>query len=75
MARVSNDTTRRVRWWHEIRPQSSPSRTSEIDIDATVPMFFMYSTWIGETLRSVANVMSSGRPVIGFTAGTMGTGS
>ena len=28
-------------WWHEIRPQSPPSRRIEIDIDAPVPMFRM----------------------------------
>jgi hypothetical protein len=46
-------------------PQSRSSRSSEIDIDARTPMFLRYSMWIGETLRSVEYVRSSGRPLPG----------
>ncbi len=63
-----------VEWWQEIRPQSSPSTRIEIDIEAGVPMLAMYSTWTGETLRSVAKPRSSGRPVLGLAAGSIGTG-
>ena len=37
-------------------------------------MFRMYSTWTGETLRRTAKLRSSGRPVSGLRAGTIGTG-
>ena len=60
--------------WQEIRPQSSPSRRIEIDIEAAVPMLRMYSRWTGETLRRTAKLRSSGRPVSGLRAGTIGTG-
>ena len=43
-------------------------------MDACTPMFCRYSRWIGETLRSVAWVRSSGAPLAGSTAGTSGTG-
>ncbi len=55
-------------------PHSRPSRSSEIDIDARTPMFCRYSMWMGETLRSVACVRSSGVPLAGSVVGTMGTG-
>jgi len=57
-----------------MRPHSRSSRSSEIDIDARTPMFCRYSTWIGETLRSVEKVRSSGSPVEGTSTGRSGTG-
>ena len=50
-------------------PQSLSSRSSEIDIEARTPMFPRYSTWIGETLRSVEYVRSSGCPLAGWPVG------
>ena len=43
-------------------------------MDADTPMFLRYSTCTGETLRRVAWLRSSGRPVSGFVAGTSGAG-
>ncbi|SDY37341.1 hypothetical protein SAMN05661080_03264 [Modestobacter sp. DSM 44400] len=57
-----------------MRPQSSSSRSSEIDIEARTPMFCRYSQWIGETLRNVEYVRSSGRPMTGRSTGSSGAG-
>ncbi len=54
-----SDTRRGVAWWQETRPQSRPSTRMETDMEAAVPMFFMYSTWTGETLRSTDALRSS----------------
>jgi hypothetical protein len=37
-------------------------------------MFFRYSTWIGETLRSVEKVRSRGRADHGWSVGRSGAG-
>jgi len=74
-ARSSWGRRRGVRWWQAIRPHSRPSSTSDSDIDAATPMFAMYSRCSGDTDRSAAWVRSSGRPVVGFTGGTIGAGT
>ncbi|CPU65489.1 Uncharacterised protein [Mycobacteroides abscessus] len=38
-------------------------------------MLRRYSRWIGETLRSVEYVRSSGAPVVGSSVGTIGWGA
>jgi hypothetical protein len=58
-----------------MRPHSRSSRSSEIDIDARTPMFCRYSTWMGETLRSVEYVRSRGCPVAGRSTGSSGAGT
>ena len=47
----------------------------DTDIDAVTPMFPRYSTWIGETLRSVDVPRSSGRWLSCATGGSSGTGA
>ena len=44
-------------------------------MDAVTPMFFMYWTWIGETLRRIEWLMSSGAEVTGSSSGTSGEGT
>src|SRR3954449_4611279 len=52
--------------WQEISPHSSPSWSSETDMEAAVPMLRMYSRWTGETLRRTAKPRSGRRPVSGL---------
>jgi hypothetical protein len=58
--RLPYGTTSGVRWWQAIIPHRSPSMTMDTLIDAATPMLVRYSMWIGDTLRSVAQLMSSG---------------
>ena len=50
------------------------SCSSEIDIEARTPMLRRYSRWIGETLRSVEYVRSTGSAVAKLVTGTRGDG-
>jgi hypothetical protein len=44
--------------------------TIETLIEAATPILRRYSTWIGETLRSTAKLMSSGAPPSAPSRGT-----
>ncbi|MNV35332.1 hypothetical protein D3C71_1267780 [compost metagenome] len=67
--------TRRASWlWQEIRPHSSPSHSTETDIDAPVPMLRMYCRCTGETLRSMAGPRSVGGASAIAGTRTSGTG-
>ena len=58
-------------WWQAISPHSRLLMTIDTLIDAPTPMFFRYSMWIGETLRSTAWLMSSGSASGAPSSGTM----
>ena len=55
-------------------PQSWPLMTSETDIEASVPMFFMYCRCTGDTARRPAKLRSVGAPVSGSSSGASRAG-
>ena len=71
-ARIAGGTRRGCAWWQANRPQSRPSTTIDIDIDAATPMLRRYSRCTGETLRRACWLRSSAVSS-GSTPGNTGT--
>src|SRR5277367_4677968 len=59
-ARVSYGSNFAVSLWQAMSPQRTPSLTIDTDADEATLIFRRYCRWIGDTLRKLLPLMSSG---------------